>query len=43
MRQFILLGIMVVGALAAVYLTATVIEIAEKRRHVEYQSSFLPM
>ena len=42
MRQFIVLGVMVVGALALVYAVATVIEIAETRGHTEYDEAAPP-
>jgi hypothetical protein len=42
MRQFIFMGVMVVGALVIVYAAATAIEISETRGHTEYESSSPP-
>ncbi len=42
MRQFVLMGFMVVGALAIVYTVATVIEISETSGHTDYEESSPP-
>jgi hypothetical protein len=43
MRQFVVLGIMVVGALAIVYATATIIETSETSGHrTDYGESVPP-
>ncbi len=42
MRQFAVLGAMVIGALAIVYTVATVIEISETSGHAEYEENSPP-
>jgi hypothetical protein len=42
MRQFVVLGVMVVGALAIVYATATFIEISETSGRTDYGESAPP-